>query len=751
MEREGGPGTSPIVAMDKSATIFMACSATIIGFIQKFCPPSERFFATAITCCCLTLFAAVTDPTTFFRTLFAVAPRVVDCLPGNWYDHIVKSIEMLEEGERRVAEMETKKGKDDGAMDTSSPGNGGTVNNNDDDYEVTTRMLLDEIRKRIQWKYVLPTIITTGCVQIIGYQKPIIVGRLMDYVRKDGASTMDDIAFWPRQVRYLVLYVIFDFILVSMREYYKHAAQHRYNAEIKIDMLTNLLDQEQDFITSDEHSTGFCHLMDRETQRMQSIVNGSIPRLVSAIICTVGGVYTLLNVDYRLALLGVIVKSPLLTMVRQLTMKDIVKYSKLYEASNGKSNRIARNILSPEVIHLLQSCVVQSQIVDTYRTKQEEFIHYLEYTHFRQTILCMVPHGMNNVQDILLLVVGLSSVMQGKLTLGSYITFRSQLSLLDRGPKELFGFWNDLVEMKMSSSVYFELMYRESRIPCSVPSCNGQRRVVDNTSDGLTLSLKNVSFAYHINPETKVLNDVDLVLRPNKIVALCGGSGGGKTTITRLLQRFYDPTEGSIEMNDIDIRSLDVAWLRSQIAVIDQDPILPDMTICENIALGLGRQKAGQDSQYVRDRVVEAAKLAEAHEFITTKCEKGYDTPVRLLHRLSGGQRQRIGIARALISRAKILICDEVTSALDADTEKVILSTLFDAMKGKSVLIIAHRMSTIRKADEILFLEHGQIVERGTHEELLLLNNRYASYLKTAFNHETSPCDSSPRSVASQR
>ena len=463
---------------------------------------------------------------------------------------------MLEEGERRVAEMVTKKGKDDGVDTSSSPGNDGNVNNNDDDddYEVTTQMLLDEIHKRIQWKYVLPTIITTGCVQIIGYQKPIIVGRLMDYVRKDGTSTMDDIAFWP-QVRYLVLYVIFDFILVSMREYYKHAAQHRYNAEIKIDMLTNLLDQEQDFITSDKHSTGFCHLMNRETQRMQSIVNGSIPRLVSAIICTVGGVYTLLNVDYRLALLGVFVKSPLLTMVRQLTMQDIVKYSKLYEASNGISNRIARNILSPEVIHLLQSCVVQSQIVDTYRTKQEEFIHYLEYTHFRQTILCMVPHGMNNVQDILLLVVGLSSVMQGKLTLGSYITFRSQLSLLDRGPIELFGFWNDLVEMKMSSSVYFELMYRESRIPCSVPSCNGQRHVVDNTSEGLTLSLKNVSFAYHINPETKVLNDVDLVLRPNKIVALCGGSGGGKTTITRLLQRFYDPTEGCIEMNDIDIIS----------------------------------------------------------------------------------------------------------------------------------------------------------------------------------------------------
>ncbi|KAL3790093.1 hypothetical protein HJC23_013604 [Cyclotella cryptica] len=240
-----------------------------------------------------------------------------------------------------------------------------------------------------------------------------------------------------------------------------------------------------------------------------------------------------------------------------------------------------------------------------------------------------------------------------------------------------------------------------------------------------------VVYAYRVNPSVHVLNGIDLHLTRGKVVALCGESGGGKSTVTRLIQRFYDPIKGSIELNDMDIRSINLTWLRKQIRVIDQDPVLPDVTIYENIALGLGEDDMEKGKDYVYQRVVEAATLADAHNFITTKCEKGYDTPVRIFSRLSGGERQRIAIARALISHAPILICDEITSSLDAETEKTVLGTLSRAMEGKAVLLIAHRLSTIRHADEIAFLERGTIVERGTHEELLRLNGRYSSYLKT--------------------
>lgn len=195
-----------------------------------------------------------------------------------------------------------------------------------------------------------------------------------------------------------------------------------------------------------------------------------------------------------------------------------------------------------------------------------------------------------------------------------------------------------------------------------------------------------------------------------------------------MLQRFYDPTEGSIEINGEDIKSLDVAHLRRQISVIDQDSILLDMSISENIALGLDREETDRGKEHVLGRVIEAAKLADAHDFITTKTEMGYDTPIRLIHRLSGGQRQRISIARALISKSPILICDEATSALDADTEKNVIHRLLKEIKDKAVLIIAHRMTTIRHADEVSRILGGEIFVLYT---MMCLHSQWSCHLSS--------------------
>jgi subfamily B ATP-binding cassette protein MsbA len=654
--------------------------------------------------------AATADPETFFGILFTAVP-----VTKSWFPSIVKGIECLREGEERVADMKNKKKKDQ-------------IDKDDDDDAVSYEQLLEEICQRIQWKFILSSTITGLMVKYIAYEKPKVVGHMLDSVVLEGASTQT--SFWPH-FRPLVLFVIADYILVSMREYYKHGAAHRFNRDAKSDMIANILNQDEDFIHSERHSAGFTHLMNVECNRMQKTVNESVTRLCFGVVTTVWGVWSLVHVDRRLALLGILFKSPLLTMLQSLSRKDIVKYGRLYDASQGAAHRVARSVLCPGVIHLLQANVAQHKAVGWYREKQEDFIQYLEYTHFRQTLLCLVRHGLNNCEDVLLLAMGMTCVLDKTITMGMYFTFRSHLNQLDQGFKELIGLWDDISTIRLSSMVYFELLYRKSKIRNS-DGCIKQLR----DENKLTLSLNNVSFAYRLNPSVTVLDGINLQLEPGKVIALCGPSGGGKSTVTRLLQRFYDPTEGSVELNNVDIRTIDLKWLRKQIRVIDQDPVLPDLTIFENIALGLG-EEASKGDEFVKEQVIEAAKLADAHNFISTKCEKGYDTPVRFISRLSGGERQRIAVARALISHAPIIICDEITASLDAETEQTVISTLSRAMEGKAVLLIAHRLSTIRHADEIAFMEKGKMVERGSHDELVKLNGRYAGYLKTLNSPES--------------
>ncbi|MCS6967637.1 MAG: ABC transporter ATP-binding protein [Cytophagales bacterium] len=224
-----------------------------------------------------------------------------------------------------------------------------------------------------------------------------------------------------------------------------------------------------------------------------------------------------------------------------------------------------------------------------------------------------------------------------------------------------------------------------------------------------------VSFSYG---QQKVLNNINLTLKKGKSLALVGPSGGGKTTLADLLPRFYDPTEGYITLDGIDIRQIEINSLRALFGIVTQEPIIFNDTVFNNIAFGM--------PQATREQVEHAARVANAHDFIM-QLESGYDT---LLgdrgSRLSGGQRQRISIARAILRNPPILILDEATSALDAESEKAVQDALERAMAGRATLIIAHRLSTVKKADEIVVIQDGTIVERGSHNELIAQQGIYS-------------------------
>ena len=229
--------------------------------------------------------------------------------------------------------------------------------------------------------------------------------------------------------------------------------------------------------------------------------------------------------------------------------------------------------------------------------------------------------------------------------------------------------------------------------------------------------LEHVTFRYRLDgPE--VLHDVSFSIPAGQIVGIVGPSGSGKSTLAKLIQRLYVPESGRVLVDGVDIASVDSAWLRRQLGVVLQENILFNRSIRDNIALA--------EPGMPIDRVIAAAKLAGAHDFILEMSD-GYDAIVgERGSSLSGGQRQRIAIARALLCEPRILIFDEATSALDYESERIIQKNMDQIASGRTVFIVAHRLSTVRFADRILTLDRGRLVEDGTHDELVRTGGRYA-------------------------
>ncbi|BDI18437.1 ABC transporter ATP-binding protein [Nostoc cf. commune SO-36] len=316
-----------------------------------------------------------------------------------------------------------------------------------------------------------------------------------------------------------------------------------------------------------------------------------------------------------------------------------------------------------------------------------------------------------------LLIVGAWQISQGNLTVANFFSYLAAAALLIDPIGHTTNNYNEFKQGEASVDRVFELMAIQPTViektnAIALPPVNGK------------VEYRHISFGY--KPGEPVLKDISLLVSPGEAIALVGASGAGKTTFVNLLPRFYDPEAGQILIDGVDIRDVKLHSLRRQIGIVPQETIMFSGTIAQNIAFG-------QDV-FEMKAVIEAAKIANAHQFIS-QLPEGYQTWVgeRGVN-LSGGQRQRIAIARAVLLNPQILILDEATSALDSESEALVQEALERLTEKRTVFIIAHRLSTVRRCDRILVLEQGQIVESGTHEELLALEHRYARFYAQQFS-----------------
>ncbi len=547
----------------------------------------------------------------------------------------------------------------------------------------------------------LEVFIASLLIQIFGLITPLFTQLLLDRVVVQGSTlTLTAVGLG------LVLFGLFRVAMTGLRQYLLDHTAHKVHIALIVGFIRHIFRLRLSFFES--RYVGDIISRVQENQKIQRFITGEALSILLDLLTVFIYVGLMLWYSWKMAILALVIVPPfiLLALIATPFLQKISR--EIFGAVAEENSYLVESLNGVRTVKSMS-------VEQTVRWRWEGFLNKSVKKNFAGQVirnrLQIFSLGIQSLVTTGLLWFGAWLVIQGELTIGQLVAFNMLIGNVITPFQRLTVLWNQLQEVVIAVERINDVIEAEPEEDLQ----HQARQTLTNLQGHIVFD--QVTFRYHPESDINVLENLSFEIKPGQTVALVGRSGSGKTTISKLVLGLYPATDGRILMDGQDLTTLSLHSLRQQIGVVDQDTFLFGGTIRDNLTI--------VRSSASLDEMIEAAKLAGAHEFIK-KLPLGYDTEIgEGGGMLSGGQRQRLAIARALLGNAKLLVLDEATSHLDAESERIIQTNFNNIRQNRTTLIIAHRLSTVRKADLILVLDRGVLVEQGNHEELMKKRGHY--------------------------
>lgn len=531
---------------------------------------------------------------------------------------------------------------------------------------------------------------------------PKAFGWIVDDASKGDASVIQ------RDVLILLAVIGVQSLGIGLRMHLFTVAGERIVARLRRRLYAHVLSQEIAFF--DGRRTG--ELMSRlasDTTVMQTTVTINASMALRNVVLLIGAVVMMFLISVKLAglMIGVV---PLIAVSAIFIAKKLQKLSRASQDALADSGALAEEALSS--MRTVRAFGRERGEAERYGEAVDRSFDLARKRSKRLSSFVAVSYFASFAVVAVGLWIGFRLVQAGEMSGGDLLSFVLYGATAGFAISGLGEIWGELMKVRGAGQRVFELLDRNAAMPLGTAAPENPAPAGLQLSDvrgGVELS--GVTFRYPSRPDVAALHEVSLVIRPGEVVALVGPSGAGKSTVAALLPRFYDPDAGAVLLDGVDVRRLDPGWLRSRLGMVAQEPVLFGTSIAENIRYG---RPEATDAE-----VEAAARAAHAHEFVERLPERYATLVGERGVQLSGGQKQRVAIARAILRDPAVLILDEATSALDAESEALVREALAVLQKGRTCLVIAHRLSTVRDADRVVVMDRGRIVQQGRHSELV--------------------------------